>query len=88
MCSTLSDYNSNIILNDLSFYGGAVGMDLKGQQWLVKSVAFYGCDIGAIVDCKFSEHGVDFLRADTGKGFDCVFLDTTVCSSTPWYFLR
>ncbi|KAK7733378.1 hypothetical protein SLS57_000393 [Botryosphaeria dothidea] len=60
--STLSDYNSNIILNDLSFYGGAVGMDLKGQQWLVKSVAFYGCDIGAIVDC---------------KGFDCVFLDTT-----------
>ncbi|KKY28220.1 putative exo-beta [Diplodia seriata] len=42
---------SNVILNDLSFNGGAVGMDLSGQQWLIKSVTFNGCGIGAIVDC-------------------------------------
>ncbi|EOD47062.1 putative exo-beta- - protein [Neofusicoccum parvum UCRNP2] len=45
------DYNSNIILNDLSFNGGAVGMDLSGQQFAVKSVIFNGCAAGAIVDC-------------------------------------
>ncbi|KAF9636830.1 Pectin lyase fold/virulence factor [Lasiodiplodia theobromae] len=49
--STKFGYNSNIILNDLSFNGGAVGMDLSGQQWLVKSVTFNRCGIGAIVDC-------------------------------------
>ncbi|OMP87057.1 Glucan 1,3-beta-glucosidase [Diplodia seriata] len=48
--STKLDYNSNVILNDLSFNGGAVGMDLSGQQWLIKSVTFNGCGIGAIVD--------------------------------------
>ncbi|KAL0256973.1 hypothetical protein SLS55_007783 [Diplodia seriata] len=26
-------------------------MDLSGQQWLIKSVTFNGCGIGAIVDC-------------------------------------
>ncbi|GME53836.1 exo-beta-protein [Neofusicoccum parvum] len=49
--STQFDYNSNIILNDLSFNGGAVGMDLSGQQFAVKSVIFNGCAAGAIVDC-------------------------------------
>ncbi|KAL1632349.1 hypothetical protein SLS56_003764 [Neofusicoccum ribis] len=48
--STQFDYNSNIILNDLSFNGGAVGMDLSGQQFAVKSVIFNGCAAGAIVD--------------------------------------
>ncbi|KAH7049215.1 putative exo-beta-1,3-glucanase [Macrophomina phaseolina] len=49
--STLSGYNSNIIINDLTFYGGAIGMELSGQQWAVKSVSFNWCGIGAVVDC-------------------------------------
>ncbi|EKG17015.1 Pectin lyase fold/virulence factor [Macrophomina phaseolina MS6] len=48
---TLSGYNSNIIINDLTFYGGAIGIELSGQQWAVKSVSFNWCGIGAVVDC-------------------------------------
>ncbi|KAI9855931.1 MAG: hypothetical protein M1813_009365 [Trichoglossum hirsutum] len=28
--------NSNVIVNDLTFNGGAIGMDVSGQQWLFK----------------------------------------------------
>ncbi|GME36743.1 Pectin lyase fold/virulence factor [Neofusicoccum parvum] len=40
-------YNSNIIINDLTFNGGSVGLYASGQQWVFKSIKFSGCTIGA-----------------------------------------
>ena len=37
--------NSNIIMNDLTFNGGAIGMDLSGQQWVFKGMSFNRCTI-------------------------------------------
>ena len=38
--------NSNIIINDLTFNGGAVGMEVNGQQWLFKGINFNRCTTG------------------------------------------
>ncbi|KAL3484993.1 pectate lyase superfamily protein-domain-containing protein [Aspergillus germanicus] len=38
--------NSNIILNDLTFYGGAIAMELSGQQWILKGININGANIG------------------------------------------
>ena len=43
-----SGYNSNIILNDLIFNGGATGLNLSinGQQWILKGMTFNRCHTG------------------------------------------
>jgi glucan 1,3-beta-glucosidase len=41
-----SGFNSAVILNDLTFNGGATGMILNGQQWLIKGMSFRGCNTG------------------------------------------
>ncbi|KAI9374056.1 pectate lyase superfamily protein-domain-containing protein [Aspergillus egyptiacus] len=46
--TTQYDYNSNIIVNDLWFNGGKVGMKLSGQQWVFKNIVFTGTDTGVI----------------------------------------
>ena len=57
-----TDYNSNIIINDLTFNGGYEGMHLNGQQWVLKGLTFTSCTTAVnIVSCT-----------------DCVFLGTTV----------
>lgn len=38
--------NSNVIMNDLTFNGGAIGMDVNGQQWLFKGMSFNRCTTG------------------------------------------
>jgi glucan 1,3-beta-glucosidase len=38
--------NSNVILNDLTFNGGAIGMEANGQQWLFKGMSFNRCTTG------------------------------------------
>ncbi|RAH82446.1 putative exo-beta-1,3-glucanase [Aspergillus japonicus CBS 114.51] len=40
------DSNSNIILNDLTFYGGAIAMELSGQQWILKGININGANVG------------------------------------------
>jgi glucan 1,3-beta-glucosidase len=40
------DYNSNIILNDLTFNGGAYGLKLSGQQWILKNIKTSGTTTG------------------------------------------
>ncbi|KAF2084591.1 glycoside hydrolase family 55 protein [Saccharata proteae CBS 121410] len=42
-------YNSNIIINDISFKGGKIGMNLSGQQWVFKGISFSGCTTGAAI---------------------------------------
>ncbi|KAK8208146.1 putative exo-beta-1,3-glucanase [Phyllosticta capitalensis] len=44
-------YNSQLIVNDIYFHGGAVGMNVTGQQWLFKGtcITFDGCTTGMIV---------------------------------------
>lgn len=39
-------YNSNIILNDLTFNGGAYGLQLSGQQWILKNIKTTGTTTG------------------------------------------
>ncbi|KAL2831101.1 pectate lyase superfamily protein-domain-containing protein [Aspergillus cavernicola] len=46
--TTQYDYNSNIIVNDLRFNGGNVGMKLSGQQWVFKNIIFNGTNTGVI----------------------------------------
>ncbi|PLB52583.1 exo-beta-1,3-glucanase [Aspergillus steynii IBT 23096] len=46
--TTQYDYNSNLIMNDLWFEGGSIGMKLSGQQWVFKSLKFTGTKIGVI----------------------------------------
>ncbi|PWY92822.1 exo-beta-1,3-glucanase [Aspergillus heteromorphus CBS 117.55] len=46
--TTQYDYNSNLILNDLWFSGGSVGMKLSGQQWVFKNLKFMGTTTGVI----------------------------------------
>ncbi|KAI9927862.1 hypothetical protein MW887_002714 [Aspergillus wentii] len=67
--TTQYDYNSNIILNDLRFNGGVIGMNLAGQQWVFKNLKFTGTKTGVIaggtdivfVGCQFDqgETGID-----------------------------
>ncbi|KAF7139730.1 hypothetical protein CNMCM5793_007665 [Aspergillus hiratsukae] len=40
------DSNSNIILNNLTFNGGAIGMELSGQQWILKGITTNGANVG------------------------------------------
>ncbi|EEA18713.1 exo-beta-1,3-glucanase, putative [Talaromyces marneffei ATCC 18224] len=40
------DSNSNIILNDLTFNGGAYGLKLSGQQWILKNIKTSGTTTG------------------------------------------
>ncbi|KKK12676.1 putative exo-beta-1,3-glucanase [Aspergillus rambellii] len=55
------DSNSNIILNDLTFYGGSIGLELSGQQWILKGIKINGANIGikaggfqlVCLDCNF-----------------------------------
>ncbi|RAH81385.1 exo-beta-1,3-glucanase [Aspergillus japonicus CBS 114.51] len=61
--TTQYDYNSNLIMNDLWFKGGAVGMKLNGQQWVFKNLSFLGTTTGVIaggtditfVGCRFEQ---------------------------------
>jgi glucan 1,3-beta-glucosidase len=41
-----SGFNSALILNDLTFNGGATGMILNGQQWVLKGMSFNSGDTG------------------------------------------
>ena len=38
--------NSNLILNDLTINGGAVGLKLSGQQWILKNIKTSGTTTG------------------------------------------
>ncbi|PKY07913.1 putative exo-beta-1,3-glucanase [Aspergillus campestris IBT 28561] len=46
--TTKYDYNSNLILNDLWFKGGSIGMKLDGQQWVFRNVKFEGTATGVV----------------------------------------
>lgn len=39
-------YNSNIILSDLTIRGGAHGLKLSGQQWILKNIRTSGSTTG------------------------------------------
>lgn len=62
-------YNSNIILNDLTFNGGAFGLMMSGQQWILKNIKTSGTKVGiyagaynvVCLGCSFEygEKGID-----------------------------
>ncbi|KAF2091544.1 glycoside hydrolase family 55 protein [Saccharata proteae CBS 121410] len=82
------DYNSNVILSDLTFNGGAYGMNITGQQWAFKSMTFNGCTTGAKFNGGFDVVFVGSTFANCGTGIDAygvagsiVVLDTSVTNS-------
>lgn len=67
--SSQYDYNSNVILNDLTFNGGAYGVNMSGQQWIFKNIKTNGTTTGM----KASGNSVVCLAcsfANTGTGID------------------
>ncbi|KAF7589366.1 hypothetical protein BBP40_004414 [Aspergillus hancockii] len=71
--TTQYDYNSNIILNDLSFSGGSIGMKLSGQQWVFRNLTFTGTTTGVVaggtnivfLGCRFSQGDVGIEASGT-----------------------
>ncbi|KAE8148799.1 pectate lyase superfamily protein-domain-containing protein [Aspergillus avenaceus] len=71
--TTQYDYNSNIIMNDLSFSGGLIGMKLSGQQWVFKGLSFTGTTTGVIaggtdiifLGCHFQEGIIGIDASET-----------------------
>jgi glucan 1,3-beta-glucosidase len=66
--STSYDYNSNIILNNLTFNGGVVGMALSGQQWVIQGVKFQGCNTAIDVLSAFNLVVANSSFTDCGTG--------------------
>ncbi|OBT38861.1 hypothetical protein VE00_10871 [Pseudogymnoascus sp. WSF 3629] len=76
-------YNSNVILNDLTFNGGAYGLKLSGQQWILKNIKTTGTTTGIQVGgfnvvclaCSFSNAatGIDA----TGVSASLVVIDSS-----------
>jgi len=81
--SESAGWNSNIIINDLTFNGGAIGISASGQQWIFKSISFNRCNIAA----RLSGNNVVMTGSnfqDCGTGIDAsgiggslVVIDTT-----------
>ena len=59
---------SGTFMGDLTFHGGAKGIDMNGQQMAFKSMVFIGCTTGVHIsgcfDCTFI--GMDFRNCATG----------------------
>ncbi|KAE8355149.1 pectate lyase superfamily protein-domain-containing protein [Aspergillus coremiiformis] len=70
--TTQYDYNSNIILNDLSFNGGSIGMKLSGQQWVLKNITFTGTTTAVVaggfdvvfLGCQFQQGAIGINAGD------------------------
>jgi len=65
---TMPEGGSGTYMGDLKFYGGAVGLAMSNQQYMVKNVAFQGCTTAVVVshcfDCMFQ--GCSFSNVGTG----------------------
>lgn len=62
-----SGFNSALILNDLTFNGGATGMILNGQQWVLKGMSFNRCNTGIRVNgFNVVVHNSSFTDCTTG----------------------
>ncbi|KAF9892794.1 hypothetical protein FE257_000383 [Aspergillus nanangensis] len=78
--TTQYDYNSNIMLNDLWFTGGKIGMQLNGQQWVFRNLRFKGTSTGVMaggtnivfVDCHFEEGKVGINATSTSGSLTVV----------------
>ncbi|KAL0259013.1 hypothetical protein SLS55_006518 [Diplodia seriata] len=85
-------YNSNIIINDLTFNGGYIGIYATGQQWLFKSIKFNGCRIGAqlgghdivLTGSTFEHCGIGINATDIGGSF--VVIDTSTSNTGTFVF--
>jgi glucan 1,3-beta-glucosidase len=62
--------NSNIIMNDLTFNGGVIGMDVNGQQWLFKGVNFNRCTTGMKITSGFNVVVSASTFTDCSTGID------------------
>ncbi|KAK3328017.1 pectate lyase superfamily protein-domain-containing protein [Cercophora scortea] len=70
---TMNQGGSGILISHSTFTGGAIGLELSNQQYMLKDLQFSSCDVGVyfkrsfvttIQDCKFVDcrYGVDMGR--------------------------
>jgi glucan 1,3-beta-glucosidase len=79
---------SGTMMNDLTFYGGVVGINFSNQQYNLKGITFVGCTTGIMVsgcydcvfqDLSFTDIGTAINMADNGIG-SIIVLDSTATS--------
>lgn len=76
-------FNSGIILNDLTFNGGATGMILNGQQFVLKGTSFNRCNTGIRANgFNFVVHNSSFADCTTGIDAHGVSGSLTVLDTT------
>ncbi|OCL04180.1 glycoside hydrolase family 55 protein [Glonium stellatum] len=81
--STTYGYNSNVILNDLTFYGGVVAMSLSGQQWVFKNITIISATTGVIAGgTNLVFIGCTFKNVETGINANGISGSLTVIDST------
>ncbi|KAK0616110.1 pectate lyase superfamily protein-domain-containing protein [Bombardia bombarda] len=88
---TMEKGGSGVIISDCSFTGGAVGLELSNQQYMLKGLVFDGCGVGiyfkeslvtTIQGCIFNhcQWGVDMSR--NGSSGSVSIVDSSVSSCT------
>ncbi|KAL9612606.1 MAG: hypothetical protein Q9167_002812 [Letrouitia subvulpina] len=78
-----SGFNSAIISNDLTFNGGATGMILNGQQFVLKGMSFNRCNTGIRANgFNFVVHNSSFADCTTGIDAHGVLGSLTVLDTT------
>ena len=65
---TMNEGGSGTIIADCSFTGGAVGLQLANQQYMLKGLAFDGCGVGIFVQRSFvaTIQGCSFTNCNYG----------------------
>jgi glucan 1,3-beta-glucosidase len=89
---TMDMGGSGKIISDCSFTGGAVGIRLASQQYMLKGLQFDGCGVGILVQtsqvstiqgCSFAncKYGVDMGEADSSGALSIVDSSVSGCSA-------
>jgi glucan 1,3-beta-glucosidase len=89
---TMDMGGSGKIISDCSFTGGAVGLRLASQQYMLKGLRFDGCGVGILVQtsqvstiqgCSFAncKYGVDMGAEDSSGALSIVDSSVSGCSA-------
>ncbi|KAL2196400.1 pectate lyase superfamily protein-domain-containing protein [Corynascus similis CBS 632.67] len=89
---TMNEGGSGTIISDCSFTGGAIGLRLANQQYMLKGLKFDGCNVGISVQgsmvstvqgCSFTNcnYGVDMGAANSSGAMSIVDSSVSKCTA-------
>jgi glucan 1,3-beta-glucosidase len=89
---TMDEGGSGKIISDCSFTGGAIGILLANQQYMLKGLTFDGCNVGIFIQrsfvstiqgCSFSNcnYGVDMGAANSSGALSIVDSSVSRCTA-------